>query len=405
MKYWRGYMIAVVFGIFTYLLQDFAQSHAVLIDMVYPYVTRLIQDILTPWSSSVDFLVWQVGAVLLALALVVSLVLMILLRWNLFQWAGWVAAVASILFFLHTGLYGLNSYAGSVADDIRMEQREYTISELAEATTYYRDKANVLAEVVSRTGGALDYPSFEDMAEMAGDGFQALVYDYSYPIFAGNTTPVKELGWADMYTSMGITGYTMSLTGEAAVNPQIPVVSIPFTMCHEMAHRMSIAVEKDANFAGFLACHANPSAEFQYSAYFMAYRYCYNALASVGTSAGTAAAQEIASGVSSLLKQDIDAYNSFYAQNQKKQATKVANTINDAYIKGNGDSDGITSYGNVTDLLVSWWYQEEVLPTKIVEENPFDPYDKTQVDINSILGIESAEETVPEETVPETTEG
>ena len=124
MKYWRGYMIAVVFGIFTYLLQDFAQSHAVLIDMVYPYVTRLIQDILTPWSSSVDFLVWQVGAVLLALALVVSLVLMILLRWNLFQWAGWVAAVASILFFLHTGLYGLNSYAGSVADDIRMEQRE-----------------------------------------------------------------------------------------------------------------------------------------------------------------------------------------------------------------------------------------------------------------------------------------
>ena len=84
-----------------------------------------------------------------------------------------------------------------------------------------------------------------------------------------------------MYSSMGITGVTFGLTGEACVNPQIPGVSLPFTMCHEMAHRMCIAPERDANFAAFLAASVHSDPEFQYSDYFMAFRYCYSALSSV----------------------------------------------------------------------------------------------------------------------------
>ena len=103
------------------------------------------------------------------------------------------------------------------------------------------------------SSGNVDFADFDALAAMAGEGFQTLVYDHSYPIFAGSTLPVKELGWSDMYTSMGITGVTFGLTGEAAVNPQIPDVTLPFTMCHEMAHRMCIASERDANIAAFLA--------------------------------------------------------------------------------------------------------------------------------------------------------
>ena len=71
----------------------------------------------------------------------------------------------------------------------------------------------------------------------------------AFSIFGGDYTPVKKLGWADMYSSMGITGFTCFVTGEAAVNPQIPATSLPFTMAHEMAHRLCIAREDDANFA------------------------------------------------------------------------------------------------------------------------------------------------------------
>lgn len=387
MKYWRGYLVAAIFGLFTYALQKFAETHAVLLDMIYPYVTRLVQDVLCNWTSGVDFCVWQLAAVILLLIAVASVILMILLRWNVIQWLGWVLATASVLFFLHTGLGGLNTYAGSIAEDIRMEQVEYTVAELADATRYYRDKANEAAALVPRSGGQVKYPDFETLAEMAANGFDNLVYKDFYPIFAGSTTPVKKLGWADMYSSMGVTGVTMALTGEAAVNPQIPVVSMPFTMCHEMAHRMSIAVEKDANFAAFLACEANDSLEFQYSAYFMAFRYCYGTLASVGTPAANTALKEIAGGMSSQLQTDSAAYDQFFASKKNETATKVADTANDTYIKVSGDDAGVGSYGNVTDLLVSRYYQQEILPTKLVEEVTFDPLDKTQVDVSDIVRV------------------
>ena len=45
------------------------------------------------------------------------------------------------------------------------------------------------------------------------------------------------------------------------MNPSAPDVSLPFTMCHEMAHRMCIAYERDANFAAFLAAAHNPDVQ------------------------------------------------------------------------------------------------------------------------------------------------
>lgn len=386
MKYWLGYLTAAVFGIFTYLLQEFAASHAVIIDMVYPYITRMLQGMLAEWTLSYDGCLWQMVLVILGICVLVSIVLMIVLKWNLIQWVGWVLAAGSLLFFLNTGIYGMNMYAGSIAEDIRLEEIDYSISELADATAYYRDKANELASQVKRdTAGDVAFPSFEEMALQAEDGFQSLVHDYSYPVFAGSMLPVKELGWADMFTSMGITGITIALTGEAAVNPQIPPVSIPFTICHEMSHRMSIAVEKDANFSAFLACQANASAEFQYSGYFMAYLYCYNTLADYGTAASNQALQEIGAGESSLLKQDKASYAAFYAANQSKTATNLADTVNDTYIKASGDAQGTASYGSVTDHLVSWHYQQIILPTLVEEKTVFDPFDTNQVDISDIL--------------------
>jgi len=383
LKYWRGYLTAAIIGFFTWGLMKFAETHTQLIDMVYPYVTRMLQSVLAEWSAGVTFCLWQLVAVALVVGILASIVLMIVFRWNFIQWLGWITAVASVLLFCHTALYGLNGYAGSISQDLRLEMSEYTQSELERATVYYRDKANALAPKVQRdSNNDPVYSDFATLAAQAGAGFDSLVYDYSYPIFAGSTLPVKELGWADMYTSMGITGFTMSLTGEAAVNPQIPPISLPFTMCHEMAHRMSIATESDANMAAFLACQANSSVEFQYSAYFMAYRYCYNAL----YSHDAAAAKRIGNGLSDLVYQDSSNYSRFFAEHRDEQAEKVADTVNDTYIELGGDERGTASYGAVCDFLVCWHIQQVILLMEMEEETEFDPFDETQVDLSGIRG-------------------
>ena len=223
---------------------------------------------------------------------------------------------------------------------------------------------------------------------MAGDGFHTLTYERHYPVFAGSTLPVKKLGWSDMYTSMGITGFTFALTGEAAVNPNAPDVSLPFTMCHEMAHRMCIAYERDANFAAFLAASANSDVQFRYSAYFMAYRYCIAALSSVSGQAALEARTRVAEGVNDHLRYDMAQYDAFYQTHKNETATKVGDTVNNTYLQTSGDTSGLASYGEVCDLLVSWHIQQILLPSMAEEETPFDPLDKTQVDLTGIVNAQ-----------------
>ena len=386
MKYWRGYIAAAGLAAISWALVAFSQSHTALVDMVYPYLSRIIQDYMGHWSAGVDFCIWQVLAVLLLVGLLTTVVLMILMRWNFFQWLGWVLATAAALVTLHVGIYGLNYYAGPLAEDIRLNVTEYNITELVEATTWYRDKANELATQVPRDeNGKPKYPSFEEMAITAADGFHSLTYDKTYAVFSGVTDPVKKLGWTDMYTSMGISGVTMPFTGEAAVNPNTPVVALPFTMCHEMCHRMCIAIERDANLGAFLACEANDDPIFQYSGYFMAFRYCYNLLASKGTTTAENAAAEIYAGINPQLQSDLKDYREYYSAVQDQNAVNFANDINDSYIKLSGDKSGLESYGQVADLLVSWYLQEIYLPDHKDEQQGFDPLNKDHVDLTTAV--------------------
>lgn len=386
MKYLRGYLTAGIFGAITWVLMAYGQRFSTLVDMVYPYVTRNLQDILAQWSSQVDFCLWQLLAVALGVLLLCSVVLMIVLKWNVVQWLGWVLAVFSCIYTLHTAAFGLNFYAGPISEDLRLDMSPYTLEELTEATEYYRNEANALAEVMPRkSDGTVSFRTFEELAAMAGEGFETLTYQRHYPIFAGSTVPVKKLGWSDMYVSMGITGFSFALTGEAAVNPQAPDVSLPFTMCHEMSHRMCIANERDANFAAFLAASNHSDPQFRYSAYFMAYRYCMAALSTVSSQAAVNARARVDEGVSDYLRYDMAQYDAFYRTRKNASATKAGDAVNNAYLKTSGDASGLASYGEVCDLLVSWHVQQVLLPSLAEEENPFDPLDKTQVDLTGIV--------------------
>lgn len=381
MKYWRGYIVAALFAALTAAVVAFSNAHSVLVDMVYPYVSRLIQTSLSGWVSGADFCLWQLLLVLLGVLFLASIVLMIVFRWNFLQWCGWVLASVSLLFMLHTGVYGLNFYAGPLSDDVRLNSlvdpetgaQLYLDTELVETTQYFLDIANDLATQVPRhADGTLNYPSFKELADMAVDGFDALVYDKTYSVFAGSTDPVKELSWADMYTSKGITGIHMPLTGESAVNPQTPAVALPFVMCHEMSHRVCIAHENDANLGAFLACDANESVIFRYSGYFMAFRYCYNTLTARNTTATAAAAEQIYGNISDLVLQDLNGYQSFFGDNGDDAP---CNLVNSAI----GGIEG----GSITDLLVSWYVQEIYLPAHKDEEVIFNPLDKGQIDLNT----------------------
>ena len=168
------------------------------------------------------------------------------------------------------------------------------------------------------------------------------------------------------------------LAAEAAVNPNVPDVGMPFAICHEMAHRMCIVTDADADFSAFLSCQANSSIEFQYSAYLMAYRSCINAMKSINSNAANAVVSTVSSGVSDLLAKDLDQYNRFSGE-KDSAPTKIS---------------GLTEEGareTACDLLVSWYIQEFILPNQVETETKFDPFDESKVDLTGIVNAKKDE--------------
>ena len=360
MKYWRGFLVAGIIGACTWGLTTFAKTHRTLVDMIFPYISRMITGGTAEWSSSVSFCVWQALLVFGILTVATLIGLAIILRWNFFRVSGWISAVVSLVVFFHVGIFGLNQYAGSLADDIYLKVTAYDILELEDAGEYYLEEAikayNKLPENNSH--------SFEELANKAGDGFKSLVYDKKLSVFAGSTLPVKQLGWADYYTDKGTTGVTILLTGESAVNPNMPRILLPYAMCHEMAHRMSIASDTDANFTAFLACVNNPDPYFVYSGYLNAYRYCLRALQSFTSDKAVSAVANLTARQNGRFSQDMNAIDAFYQKNES-----VVNTRENV------------------QLLVSWYIQEIYLPQHIddTDEPKFDPMDESQINLDGYV--------------------
>lgn len=403
MKYWRGYLVAAILAAIAWALEGFAKAHKVLVDMIYPYISRLVLSSLADWTGTMDFTLWQVLLLALIAAGIVSIVLMILLRWNPIQWGGWVLAVISCIFMLNTVVYGLNEYASPLADDIRLEITDYTVSELNETTLFFRDKANELASTVQRNEkGQVDIGTFEEMAQLAGDGFRNMTYEEAISVFAGSTTPVKKQGW---FRSKGDTGIMIPLTGEACVNPSVPNAALPFAIGKEMAHRISIYSDADAGFASILAGMHHSDPRFQYAAYLMAYYYCYESLQAIPTSTAQACATETARGVNQKMQSDLEDCSKFFGDvvpaANLRSAEPGARTVSQettAAPTDASDPSGATdvpeettvtvtfsSYTSITDLLASWYVQTYIAPLHAEEEIVFDPFDPTQVDISGIV--------------------
>ncbi len=360
MKYWRGYLVAGIVALVTWALGSFAAAHTQLIDMVYPYIDRIIMDYLASWSSNFAGCLWQTLYTFLIVLVIASGVVMLALRWNPIQWFGWVLAVFSILSFVNLGVYGLNEHAGSLSEDIRLEVNEYSVGSLERAAEYYRDLANDYAKKVSRNSdGSVKTADFDKLAAAAAEGFQVLSYERMYSVFTGTTIPVKQLGWTGQYK--GVTGVTTGLTGEAAVNPNVPAVGMPFAICHEMSHRMCIYHDSDADFAAFLATTAHSDPEFIYSGYLMAFRCCYNALASIQSDLGQDALSRVVQSTDSRVLADMEQYNQFFGDNAS-----------------NVDAD-------LCNLLVSWHIQEVAQYENNQEDTTFDPMDESDERFQDIL--------------------
>lgn len=320
----------------------------------YPAFSRRAVGVLAAITAPLPFALWEVLVLLLALWAVYTLARCFSRHRGFLTWLSGVLLGVSAAVFLFVGLWGLGHFGPKAGEQLGLETRPYTADELYAAAAHYADQASAYALLVERNAeGVVQFSPFKTLAAQAGEGYEKLAE--LYDCFGGSTVRPKRLTAWKLYSSFGVTGVFLAFTGESSVNPDTFEASIPFTMCHEIGHRMAFPAENDANFCAYLACMANESVEFRYSGAYSAFIYCYNALHAENPDR----AAEIWNRVAEPVRADARAATAHYRQYEGK-IQDAAQKVNDAYLKTFQEEDGVKSYGAVADYLIALYLTGEI---------------------------------------------
>ena len=346
-------LLSAIFLVLTVLLVLAAKYAPALVFSFYPELSRKLLSAISSMTRAIPLAVWELLAGLAVLWLLYTFVRIFTQRRSFLCWLAGIVLSVCVGLFLFVALWGLNHFGPTVGEQLGLSVREYTKQELTDATRYYAAQVNALADDVSRDDqGLAQLSSFETLSQQAGAGYDKLAERYA--LFTGSHDPVKKLATWRMFSQFGITGIFVCFTGEACVNPDTYEVWLPFTMCHELAHRQTVAAEDGTNFCAYLACMENESPEFRYSGAIAAYVYCHNALYKADKTAAT----EIWGSLKEGVRADIQAANTHYAQYEGK-VQDAATKVNDTYLKAFSEEAGVQSYGEAADLLIAWYLEKK----------------------------------------------
>lgn len=274
-------------------------------------------------------------------------------------------AILSIIYFLFIALWGLNynrftiyetivnNYNSNSSDDLN--SLNFEEEDLETLYKYLIQKCNESKKIVDNLDDKSIYSkkeiNIEDIKQIIcnlEDGFENV--DILNLNNMGTYSKAKIILNSKLLSYTNITGIYSPFTGEANINTNQPIVSMPFTILHEMAHQRGYTEESDANFLSYIACINNEDEYVNYSGYFMALRYTSSALSKVNYDLFV----KLSENIDEEVLYDLQEYSNFWDKYQGK-INDVSDNINDIYLKSNKVETGIKSYGEVVELLLLYY--------------------------------------------------
>lgn len=270
-----------------------------------------------------------------------------------------ILSIISIAYFLFIILWGLNynrvPLETTLIESYNLEYNksissiDKTKESLANLYEFLIENANEARKLVKSSDGVMkantDYRGIINRAYL---GYESIL-DF-LPNLSGNYSNAKYVMSSKLMCYTGITGIYFPFTGEANVNIAIPDIYIPSTTLHEMAHQRGYASEDEANFIAYLASINHPDIDFKYSGYILALNHTANALYSVDYDTYVTLSKNISEDVLDDLKNNRDFWDKY-----EGKIDDISNEINNTYLKANGVSEGVKSYGKMVDLLLTYY--------------------------------------------------
>ena len=315
---------------------------------VYPIVVRaMFAFAWLPFSAGE----WLVAAALAGAAAWVF----VTLRAGRARWASAVGRVslgllgmAGWLYLAFLLVWGLSYQRQPFATLAGLDARPAAAGELLAVTERLVSRANELRAGLpeDEAGVMLLRDGVSGAARRVSLGFASAAKQV--PTLAGPKRRVKTPVASALLWRMGIAGIFNPFTGEANVNGTLPHPDIPFAASHEMAHQRGFAREDEANFFGYLACSKHPDRDFRYSGALAASLYALRAVSGVDREAARRLNKTWVPGV----RRDLEAIRSWQTRTHGVIG-RGSRAMNDAYLRSQGQVEGIRSYGRMVDLLIA----------------------------------------------------
>ncbi|MCL1859066.1 MAG: DUF3810 domain-containing protein [Oscillospiraceae bacterium] len=267
---------------------------------------------------------------------------------SLFKLFSGALAVWGIFMFLFTFTLGVCYGTTTVNQKIGFERRLLEAEDLASALEILIAETNEISGnikyIYSDTGSTVMPYNLNEMNKKLNEAYKNMLSRHD--LFIRIYTKVKPVILSEQMSKMHITGIYAFFTGEANLNIDFPDYILPFTAAHEMAHLMGVGREDESNFVAFLVCIHSDDDYIRYSGLVNMMEYIGNAL----YGADKDKYDEIIKDTPEIVTQEMAAYSRFFEKYRNTKISKVANAVNNSYLKIQGQEQGAKSYGFVVDL-------------------------------------------------------
>ena len=353
-------ILFIALGVFSAAIWRLSVKNSGTADFFTGTVSFFLRFILTkatyllPFSLA-EFLLF--AALPLAVYLIIRFILKILrekhgAKARLLVFAGGMVklfAFAGCLMFVFVFTFGVCYGKTTVNEKMGFERRLLDSGDLYSAMEILISEISAAEEKItgiSETGSTIMPYDLKELNNKLNAAYKNMLGEYG--LFRHIYSNVKPVILSEQMSKMHITGIYFPFTGEANVNVNFPDYNLPFTAAHEMAHLMGVAREDEANFTAFLVCLHSSDDYIRYSGLVNMSEYIGNAL----YRANSEKYREIMGGMPKLVINEMAAYSKFFDKYRDSDVSKIASAANDAYLRAQGQEQGVKSYGLAVDLSV-----------------------------------------------------
>lgn len=225
--------------------------------------------------------------------------------------------------------------------------KQYTLSEMDQLSQDFIQEMNNTRELISDS--SLDAFQLETIFDRSYLAFNQLTD--SFP-FLGYRIPSIKISsiptWGDY---LGYLAFYQPLTGEAVVRGDLPILTQPFTVCHEIAHQLGFASETEANFIAYWVASQSQDPLFRYSMQLQMFTYAQTAHLNMLTANGDFKQWKLIvernkKRLSSKVLQDRKKIRAFFME-RSELLIPASETLYDQFLQWNHQAKGVESYNDV----------------------------------------------------------